>query len=386
MSLPIESDRPLSTTFSKLAGLQNLIPQFDNNSAVTAKYFIDTVDNISEIAQCTPNEKLLLLKSKIRGDALSQLISSHDLSSETDYNDFKSKFLDYFGIKSSLASRQQNFSNCTMKAQEPVKNYASRVCNATHKFFGDINVNNEEVKALFEQTKLLKFIEGLSPEFKRELLIKDPQTFQEALNFVELLQNNERHLQTVANVNTAINTSQDDLLSLLIQHKKNTDETIASLSQQIETLQLKSNRPYSNARSPSTNRFRDGNSFQTRNRSPQPYFDNNSRSPYPRGRTTARIERTPAQHRNVSRCDICHKTNHITRSCFYNTYRQPQYFSRLPNNSTQHRNITGERKVSFASTPRNASVINPSHRPHYENRSFSNGAFSSRNYNRRPLN
>ena len=37
------------------------------------------------------SEKLLVLKSRIRGDALSQIINSVDLSSETDYKEFVKK-------------------------------------------------------------------------------------------------------------------------------------------------------------------------------------------------------------------------------------------------------------------------------------------------------
>lgn len=59
----------------------------------------------------------------------------------------------------------------------------------SHKKFRKFNFY-ADVKALFQQTKMSKFLEGLLPAFKQQTLMKDPQIFQEALHFVELLQSN----------------------------------------------------------------------------------------------------------------------------------------------------------------------------------------------------
>ena len=38
----------------KIAGFQAVIPQFDNVSAITPKFFIDNVDTVTEITRCSP--------------------------------------------------------------------------------------------------------------------------------------------------------------------------------------------------------------------------------------------------------------------------------------------------------------------------------------------
>lgn len=226
--------------FNKLAGFNALIPQFDANSAVTPQYFIDTVESITTIANCSDSEKLLVLKSRIRGDALSQIINSVDLSSETDYTQFVKKFINYFSPSSSLATRQQQFSNCKMHCNEPVKLYAARVENATLKFFGEINSKqNTEVGKLYEQTKLSKFLDGLQPEYKKQTLIKDPQTLHEAVKFVQLLQANDSNVND-SQINAVQSThTNDDLRQLIEMNSQRTHEIISTLSEEINKLKLR---------------------------------------------------------------------------------------------------------------------------------------------------
>lgn len=231
-----------NNVLQKLAGFQSVIPQFDNITAVTPHYFIETLENITSLANSSDAEKLLILKSRIRGDPLTHIINSPDFSNETNYDEFKRKFLDYFATKTCLATRQQQFSNCRMNADEPVKQYAARVANCTLKFLGDINLANAEVKSLFEQTKLSKFLDGLLPQYKQAALTRDPQNFQDAVNFVELLQANESYFPTPT-IQNIQNTTTNDFSKLLETHTQATHECIAALSTEIENLKIKSSQP-----------------------------------------------------------------------------------------------------------------------------------------------
>ena len=134
--MSLENDQTQVThVFQKLAGFQAIIPEFNANSVVTPKFFLDNIENVTNLAKCSPEEKLLILRSRIRGEALSHVINSPDLAQETDYNSFKQKFLDYFDKKISLATRHQHFASCRMKPDESVKVYAARVSDVTQKFF-----------------------------------------------------------------------------------------------------------------------------------------------------------------------------------------------------------------------------------------------------------
>lgn len=107
MALP---EQAVITPLQKLAGLQNIVPSFDNVSEMTPKYFIESFEALTNILNCSDEEKLLILKSRIKGEALSHLINSPDLHSENNYEAFKRKFLAYFDTKVSLATKQQIFS------------------------------------------------------------------------------------------------------------------------------------------------------------------------------------------------------------------------------------------------------------------------------------
>lgn len=293
---------PDQTIFNKLPGFQALIPQFDSSSTVTPKYFLDILESITTAAKCAPEEKLMVLKSRIRGDALTHIINSPDLSQESNYPEFKKKFLAYFDTPVSLATRQQQFSNCRMLPNESVKIYAARVANATQKFFGNIDTNNTQVKALLEQTKLSKFIDGLASDFKRPVLTKDPQTFQEALNFVEMLQTNEANLSnplSVGNICPVNNSSENEGIRELLLSQQ---EIVANLTKELANIKLASNNSknipthnFSRSRERTTNSH---NNNPNHHYNPSTAFNNNNRARFPP-------------------CRICSRRNHSTAQCFY---------------------------------------------------------------------
>lgn len=301
------NDTP-NTVFSKLAGFQAIIPQFDGTSSITPKYFIQIVESTTDAGNCSPAEKLMILKSRIRGDALTQLINSPDLSEETNYEHFLDKFTKYFDKRTSLATRQHQFTNCKMLPNEDVKIYATRVATATNKFFGKITDNNSQVQTLIEQTKLSKFLDGLLPLYKREIIIKDPQTFEEAINFVELLQINAEHLQNSSLGNiiqepTRENYRTTELSALLAQHVQDTHKSLAALSEAIDKkLSIVQKRPRERSTS--------------RPNSPHSGRDNS-------------LSRSYSPHRRDYRaprhlCAICGRSNHETSRCFYNNYSNRQ--------------------------------------------------------------
>lgn len=280
----------------KLAGFQTVIPQFDNLSSITPNYFLDNVENITKLANCSKNEQLMVLKSRIRGDALTNVISYPDLNNETDYDEFKKKFLAFFKTQYSLSARQKQFSNCQMMPNEQVKTYAAKVGLATENFFNTPDLTNDSVKSIFEQTKLAKFIEGLLPTYKQSVILKDPKTFQSAVEFVQLLQSNEistNNEQTINNIST--NTNSNDIKNILEAHALNTQEMINTLSKEVEQLKLK-----------------------TQQNSPQPYNNYSFQPSQRRGTGYSRYTHNRnLMQRSIPTCRICQKA-HFTSNCFNN--------------------------------------------------------------------
>lgn len=298
-----QENGPGTSPLQKLAALQSIIPQFDNLSAVTPEFFIENFEAIATMVQCSDEEKLIILKSRIRGEALSHLINSPDLNQEVNYTNFKKKFIAFFDKKVSLATRQQMFSNCRMQPGESVKLYAARVSLITQKFFNNPDLDNEAVKNLFEASKLSKFLEGLLPEYKHSTLIKDPQTFKEAVDYVELLETNKACFPqnsqdvTFPQGNIAVNAISSDITNkeikqLLETHVQKTHDTIYNLTKEIDELRLTVNK----------NSPRNSKQFESNSR--QSHINNRS-SDY--------------NNKSFPACEFCGKRNHLSKFCFYKT-------------------------------------------------------------------
>lgn len=334
-----------SSLFTNLAGFQALIPLFDSESAVTPQYFVDTFETLSKTAKIPDAEKLLVLKSRIRGEALTNVINNPDLSQETNYKNFLTKFLNFFGKTENLASRQYEFSNCKMLTNEPAKTYAARITKSTLNFFGNIDLQNVQVKALVDNTKLAKFIDGLSPEFKKDMLMKNPKSFEDAIQWLDLLQTNAAYFAN-APINNVAQSDQMDLQNLLQRHTQQTHESIAALSKKLEDFSIRRDR----SKTPEIR----GQSPHLCNRQPSPYrryyypVNQNDRAfSNPQTSTYRSRPRTPL------RCAICHRSNHDTSRCFYNTrsnVRGQIEFERAPvtrNYARQNEWETVQNRASF---------------------------------------
>ena len=308
-----EETEQTEITIRKLAGLQAIIPQFDNLSAVTPRFFIESVETMTSLAKCTPAEKLLIMRSRIRGDALTNIINSPDLNQETDYGKFKDKFLSFFETNYSLGARQQQFSNCKMLPNEQVKIYAAKVALATQHFFNDPDLTNQAIKTIFEKTKLAKFIEGLLPKYKQSIILKDPTNFDEAVEFVLVLQANESSLNASELEHSVNNTiaqnSSCDIAAMIEAHASHTKEMINGLSKEIEQLKV-----------------------QSQTSIPRRYSQNFQRS----FQNNYSVRNNFQPRRNFPPCRFCTKQSHTSENCYSNPANKINFRSRGQNSFRPH--------------------------------------------------
>ena len=92
---------------NRIAGYQSLIPFYESEDQ-DISYFFRTIDEIGKIGGWSPEEKLVVAKSKLRNAALQHLISSENLKYETDYDKFKKQEKI---IK--IAEKQKEFELCS---------------------------------------------------------------------------------------------------------------------------------------------------------------------------------------------------------------------------------------------------------------------------------
>lgn len=270
---------------NKIAGFHALIPNFDGESYADVEYFVKTLEDIASIADWSDEEKLVVLKSKIRGSALQIVISSLELRLVENYSQFKDKFIEFFQTRTNLNQSQKLFEGCKQKTDESIKFYANRISNATIQYLKTED-KSPAVKSLIDQTKLIKFLDGLLPNIRKAVMSHGPKTFDEAVNMAELeaLHLNMYETEQVNHVNAesdAKDRTNQIVLECLNRQMEATEKLYNLMEEKINKLSI-------NQRQPQEDRLNRGPTYQNNSYRPQMF------------------------------CQICHRNNHNTDMCYYN--------------------------------------------------------------------
>lgn len=326
---------------NKIAGYQSLIPIFETSNFTDAEYFVNSIEEIGSIADWSDNEKIVVLKSKVRGNSLKLISSSVELKNCETFEDFKTKFLNLFKTKASIVENQKDFENCKQMLDETVRMFSNRVTNITHKFLQIENSTIPEVNKILDQTKLVKFLDGLNPAIKRNVISKNPLNFDKAVEIAELESLNAKLFQEDNQSINAIRKTETDvktqiLIDNVLQNNSATQELIAALKESVDKLSL--------------------NKSTTEIPPPHPH---------------------PFQ--NVMFCQICGRSNHLTERCFYNTsasfYPPPQQFRSMRPHQPFTRPFFAPRQFS---RPQNS--VYPTSRPQYPAHPTSRGTYRNQTY------
>jgi len=171
-----------------------LLTSFFEGDVDQCRHFFNQFDDLAKLSNWNSNERLTILKSRLRGNALSYLLSDNELSESKDYNFVKSKLVEFFSQESGLAEKQLNFANCKQWANEPVKNFAHRLLLASNNYLGDSVVVTKETKNILDKLRLSKFVSALLPELQSDVLKANPNSFEEA---VRVAQNSQMAQETM---------------------------------------------------------------------------------------------------------------------------------------------------------------------------------------------
>lgn len=221
---PYQSDnnsQQNSINFGRSSGQFNGIPlltSFFDGDQDDCKFFFQQFEDVANLAKWSPEERLTILKSRLRGNALRFLLSDGELTSSRIYQVVKDRLIDFFSEEKGLSERQIQFTNCKQWSNESVKNFAHRLIMASNDYLGDQSVVTPETRAILDRLRLSKFIGALLPELQGDVLRAAPQTFEEA---VKIAKNSQTALETMAKMRVnaiyhqrpPINTRDDELAS-----------------------------------------------------------------------------------------------------------------------------------------------------------------------------
>jgi len=178
---------------SKINGISLLTTFFDGEPA-ECHHFFKQFNDIAELSGWSNREKLTILKTRLKGNALTFIQNDQELSFSNDYDQVKESLIKFFSEDEGLTKNQTQFNVCNMWEGENVKNFAYRVSLLTNNYLGIKTTTNQETLKIIDRLKLSKFINSLIPEIQIDVLKSNPQTFQEA---VSAASNSQRANETI---------------------------------------------------------------------------------------------------------------------------------------------------------------------------------------------
>lgn len=166
---------------SRINGIALLTTFFDGEPN-ECNFFFKQFNDIATLSGWTDLEKLTILKTRLRGNALTFVLSDRELSETNDYNLVTERLVEFFSEEKGITDHQTKFSTCQQWEGESVKNFAYRVTMLTNNYLGTtIRTENQETKEILDRLKLSKFVDSLLPELRIDVLKTNPQNFNDAV-------------------------------------------------------------------------------------------------------------------------------------------------------------------------------------------------------------
>jgi hypothetical protein len=226
---------------SNVNGISLLASVFFDGEGQNPEFFFRQFEDVSDLMKWSPLEKITILKSRLRGNALQLVLSDGELIQSQSYSHVKDTLLKFFSEEIGLGECQLQFNNCKQWEGEPVKNFAHRVIIASNKYLGTLNGGvNTLAEDVLDKMRLSKFLSASLPAIQTELIKLNPQTFQQAIDnakriqlslefskkvSVNALQNNEGNLE-LRDINKDLKHKVEELTMMVNALKTNNDNKV----------------------------------------------------------------------------------------------------------------------------------------------------------------
>ncbi|GBO03214.1 hypothetical protein AVEN_2483-1 [Araneus ventricosus] len=176
---PIVPDLPIQGRNVSMS-LVELIPRFSGKND-SVRNFIKRIDEVGQLNNWSPGEKLTILKLKICGDA-EKFVSFNIRSEElNDYDHVINALILNFENKTPLTIYLQELAQYTQGDKESIFEFGNRIrCLGNSILQIQANGDNPAVRDASNSALLARFSAGLKPELQRQVLSKNQRTLDDA--------------------------------------------------------------------------------------------------------------------------------------------------------------------------------------------------------------
>ena len=194
------------------------ISNYNGDISFKANEFIEEFEERAKCKNWTDTHKFERFSSYLESTAKDWYrLSIKSTSPPTDWNALKKAFLDYFLPKNQKNHYREQMNKRTQGSREPVKNYiVSKLLKCVE--FNDKMDDNEKMSSVFE---------GLIPEIKRELTIKDYESLKELTDGAQQV---EQALKIMPN-NSSVSAESDENQQLILEYMKNMNLRLDKLTE-----------------------------------------------------------------------------------------------------------------------------------------------------------
>lgn len=163
----------------------SLLPNYSAKKEENFDFFIAQFEQVAQMAQWNDVQKLLLLKSKLHGDALQILAADFSMQSATSFDSLKIMLSDHFKTDKSLLQKQADFNAIRQLPGMTPRQLAMKLKSAAHLFLNLKDLHDGNGMSVIDTILLSRFCEALRDDVKWEVRKANPKTFEQAIDIAQ---------------------------------------------------------------------------------------------------------------------------------------------------------------------------------------------------------
>lgn len=210
--------------------LASSLPKFNGEKDENLEFFLNNLEQISEIEKWDDKKKCLILKLSLSGNAL-KVVSDANVSEDNEYAELIKLLTSKFSLKKSYAEIQNRFNGLLQKPNQDIKSLIEEVEKVTNDYLEIDKNSNEQTLKLAEKMKSQKLLDSMRPDIRVEVM-KRGETKFEIIGKIALDVENALSISD----NHVLNLTKSSEIELLLKNQIESNKRIETLTQKVAEL------------------------------------------------------------------------------------------------------------------------------------------------------